>query len=140
MKSLEDREQTVKKLAEESVQAQKTSEELAVKQKETLDEARKLANKMIKDAENNAATLRATLTEEAKKEAEKIFKDGEKKLKEEQDKFYSGLRAELSSLVAAGIEKTVGKYVTKEINHKLVEEALDASVAQSKKSKNETHA
>lgn len=135
MKSLEDREKVIKKLSEDSSKATNLAEESALKQKEILDEARKEAGKIIKSAEASSETLRKSLTDEAKKESEKIIKEGERKIREEQDKFYAGLKEELAGLVATGIEKTIGKYVTKEINHKLTEEALSASVAESKHGK-----
>lgn len=135
MNALAEREKVIKKLSEDSSKAENLAEESALKQKEILDEARKQADKIIKSAEASSETLRRNLTDEAKKESEKIIKEGEKKIKEEQDRFYAGLKEELAGLVATGIEKTVGKYVTKEINHKLVEEALTASVAESKHGK-----
>lgn len=128
MNALAEREKVIKKLANDSSNAEKIAEESQTKQKEILDEARKEAQKIIKSTEAQVATLRQTLTDEAKKEAEKIIKDGERRVVEEQNKFNAGLRAELVSLVATGIEQTVGKYIDKDANKKLSDEALEASL------------
>ncbi len=128
LNALADREKVIKKLAEDSSSAEKMAQDANVKQKEVLDEARDSAKKIIKETEIQVEKLRITLTEEAKKEADKIIKDGERRVKEEQNKFNASLRAELVSLVAVGIEKTVGKYIDKSVNEKLSAEALEMSL------------
>ncbi len=122
--ALEEREATVKKISENNSSAENLLEEARTKQEEILRDARASTQKMMKQSEDAAEARAKTILDAARKDAEKIIADGAKKLDEEQKKFYSNLKAELAGLVSAGIESTVGKYITKDAEAKLKDEAL----------------
>lgn len=129
MKALEDREQVIKQIGENSQKTESLLEDAKEKQEIVLAEARKHADKIIKEAEVASKTLRENLLSEAKKDADKLIKEGTRKLQEDQDKFYANLKKELVELVSLGIEKTVGKYITADAQSKLKEEALSSALS-----------
>jgi F-type H+-transporting ATPase subunit b len=129
MKALNDREQVIKQIGENSQKTESLLQDAEEKQEAVLAEARKHADKIIKEAESASKTLRENLLSEAKKDAEKLMKEGARKLAEDQDKFYANLKKELVELISLGVEKTVGKYITPEAQSKLKEEALSSALS-----------
>ena len=133
MKALEDREQTIKKISEDSSKVDEVLREAEEKQNTILEEARKHGEKINKESETSASNLKKSILDEAKADAERIIKTGQKKLEEDQQKFYAGLKTELVGLVNAGIEQTVSKYIDKDAETKLKQEALSKALEASSK-------
>lgn len=132
MKAVDDRERTIKKISADSSKVDEVLKDAELKQEEILKEARTRGEKILKESEASAATLKKDILESAKKDAEKIISNGQKKLEEDQQKFYAGLKQELVGLVSAGIEQTVGKYIDKDAEMKLKEEALAKALTMKK--------
>ncbi len=73
LKTLKDRQKTIKKGIEDAEAAAKDREEAEVKKEEVLTEAAKEAEKIIEETKKTASELKEEILSSAKKEAEKII-------------------------------------------------------------------
>ena len=133
LKALDDREASAKKALENTSSIEEKLKEAEETSKKIIAEARTASQKMIKDTEKSAMSLKDKLSAEAKADAEKIMGSAEKKMEEERNKFYSSLKKELGEIVTLGIERTVGKYADASIQKKMSEDALKEAILISEK-------
>jgi len=73
LKTLKDRQKTIKKGLEDAEAAAKDREDALIKKEEVLSEAAKEANKIIEDTKKAAETLKEEILTSAKQDAEKII-------------------------------------------------------------------
>ena len=87
LKALDDREASAKKALENTSSIEEKLKEAEETSKKIIAEARTASQKMIKDTEKSAMSLKDKLSAEAKADAEKIMGSAEKKMEEERNKF-----------------------------------------------------
>jgi len=88
--------------------------------KRTKSEASLLLEKANKDAEKNKQELAA----KTKAEVEKLVAEGKKQLAAEKEKMVAAAKAEVGDLVVEATKKVLGSVLTKEVDKKVIEEAL----------------
>lgn len=123
LKVLDERAQMAKDAAEKSNSIESKLEEMKLREEEVLAKARQAGEKLVKDAESAAQSLKTKLSTEATASAEKIVADAKLAMAGENEKFQAELKKEIVGIVASAIEGTVGKYLDSDSKHKLAEEA-----------------
>ncbi len=98
--------------------------EIEASKEQILKEAREEGKKMLEASQKAAKESSDKLHAQANTEAEKLITETKKKLEEEREILYKDIKKEISTLVSVGIEKTIGKYVTPEVEAKIATEAL----------------
>lgn len=125
MKSVDQRQAEIKESERNAEKISQQLEEARIAQDSILKEARNKSETILKDAEKSAAALRKGIVEDAKTEAARVVAAGEKKLEEDKRKFFTSMKNDLAEIVALSVEKTVGRYVTPEMEAKLSKEAAE---------------
>lgn len=87
-------------------------------------EARAEGKKIIASSEASAKNLEAKLKADAEAQANKILSDSKRIIEEEREALYRDIKKDIASLVAVGIEKTIGKYVDSSTQAKMTEDAV----------------
>lgn len=105
-------------------QIEKRLQEVEASKEQILKDAREEGKKMIAESQKVAKETADKLHANASLEAEKLIAETKKKLIEEREILYKDIKKEISVLVSLGIEKTIGKYVTPEVEAKMTAEAL----------------
>lgn len=90
-----------------------------------LAEARKKADKILKDVKREAEVKRAELFAVAESDAKNLTTAARADMQAEKEKMIRDAKKELATLVVAATEKVLGGTVTKAIDSKLVEEAVE---------------
>ncbi|MBI2474750.1 MAG: F0F1 ATP synthase subunit B [Candidatus Taylorbacteria bacterium] len=108
------------------------SQELEAKLKEAdrakdeiMASARHESEKLIKQTEKSAIELKDRLTSEASGEADKIREEAKKQIAIDREKTMQELKHELGSLVALSLEKALGDVADKNMQSKMVEQAMN---------------
>jgi len=127
MKSIDEREAKIKKISDDGLSVDKILSDARDKQNEILRQAREESQKIIHEAEASAIVLKNNLIEEAKRDADRLIVSGRKELADEQIRFQESMKNELVDLVSSGVESTVGKYITKDVEAKIKSETLKTS-------------
>lgn len=91
-----------------------------------LTKAAKEAQEIIDEAAKNAQGLIAEAHSKAAAEADRVLVKSHEQLKLEKEKLQSEMRAELSGLVAAGLEKVTGKVLSKSDQKGLIDKSLES--------------
>jgi len=98
--------------------------EIAESKNAIIAEARTESKKLIAETEKSAKELGNKLKAEAEAEAHKILTEAKKKIEEEREILYKDIKKDIATLVAIGIEKTVGKYIDSSVQTKITEDAV----------------
>ncbi|MBP7831455.1 MAG: F0F1 ATP synthase subunit B [Candidatus Pacebacteria bacterium] len=124
-KNLDERKNTIEKGLSDA----KTNAELLVSAKndyeKMLAEARTEADKIMKGVKKDAEAKRAELLAAAEAEVATVTQSARKDMEAEKNKMLQDAKKELAGLVVSAAEKVLGGTVTKSIDAKLVEEAVE---------------
>lgn len=79
---------------------------------------------ILTQAQNDAEAQKQAMMKKAKEEVEKIVVKGREQLAAEKEKIVSDAKSAIADLVVDATEKVLGSALTKEVNKKVVEEAI----------------
>ena len=127
MKMLDERKKRIVEDLEKSKTLEIKLHEADAAKEELLISARREGEKLIKQSEKNAADIKNALVKEASLESEKIRQDANRQIESDREKTMQELKKELGSLVSLSVEKALGDVADKNVQEKLVEQALGKS-------------
>lgn len=121
LQALNEREQRIKDSLESAEKAIAKAERISEDNKKALKEAELKAQKIRKDAIEEAEMLRAERIEKAKKDASKLLEDARKTIEQEKKQAMSELRNEVAELAVKSASMIIEAELDQERNKKLVD-------------------
>ena len=121
MQALNDREQRIKDSLESAEKAIAKAERISEDNKKALKEAEVRAQKIRKEAIEEAEMLRAERIEKAKKDASKLLEDARKTIEQEKKQALSELREEVAELAVKSASMILEEELDEGKNKKLVD-------------------
>ena len=121
MQALNDREQRIKDSLESAEKAIAKAERISEDNKKALKEAEVRAQKIRKEAIEEAEMLRAERIEKAKKDASKLLEDARKTIEQEKKQALSELREEVAELAVKSASLILEEELDEGKNKKLVD-------------------
>lgn len=124
LQALNDREQRIKDSLESAEKAIAKAERISEDNKKALKEAEVKAQKIRKEAIEEAEMLRADRIEKAKKDASKLLEDARKTIEQEKKQALSELRNEVAELAVKSASMIIGEELDQDKNKKLVDKFI----------------
>jgi len=124
LKFLEQRRERIEKSLKEAQRIEEAMIAMEVSKENTLTEARKQGQALIKEAQGEAEKQRQETLDRVRAEAEKVVAEAREKFVAEQAEAMRELRRESARLVTQALVKVIGKMPAESIDKKLVEEAV----------------
>lgn len=121
MASLSEREERIKNSLESAEIALAKAERISEDNKKALKEAEVKAQKIRKEAIDEAEVLRADKIEKARKEASKIVEDARRTIEQEKKQALQDLREEVADLAVKSASMIIEEELDQKKNKKLVE-------------------
>lgn len=121
LQALNEREQRIKDSLESAEKAIAKAERISEDNKKALKEAEVKAQKIRKEAIEEAELLRAEKIEKAKKDASKLLEDARKTIEQEKKQALSELRNEVAELAVKSASMIIEAELDQEKNKKLVD-------------------
>lgn len=121
MHSLSEREERIKNSLESAEKALAKAERISEDNKKALKEAEIKAQKIRKEAIDEAELLRADKIEKARKEASRIVEDARQTIEQEKKQAMMDLRNEVANLAVKSASMIIGEELDQKKNKKLVE-------------------
>lgn len=123
-KKLEERSKMVAKSVDDAKRIETNLQMSEQQYQNKIDEAKVEANKLLAQAQEEAAGLGAKMKEKAEADVEQLIKQAKSKIAEEKEKMTAELREETGTLVIAAVEKIIGEKVDAKKDAKLIEDSL----------------
>jgi F-type H+-transporting ATPase subunit b len=124
LKTVDKRQEQIEAGARAALEAEKKAAEAQEQLKKVLAEARTEAKDIVTTAKDEATAMIADSEQKAKSRAEKIVKDAHDQLEKDVIAARKALHNDTLELVALATEKVVGKTVTKDVDKKIITEAV----------------
>ena len=80
--------------------------------------------KIVDRSADNIRILAAAMVEKAKSEIENLIAKGKQQIGSDKEKMLAEVKAEVADLVVAVTQKVLGEALTKDVDKKVVEEAI----------------
>lgn len=124
LKTLNSRTGKIEKGLKDAEVAGKKLDEIMLREKEVLAEAKKEAQSIIRIAEEQAKANAMSIVLEARNQNEKLIETAKKQIEQEKDKMISEVKSEIAGLVIAATEKIIGEKLDKVKDRELIEKAI----------------
>lgn len=124
LRSLEARQETIRKSLADAEKARQELERLNQESSQIIRQARVESESIIGASRADAERLRGELREKARAEADGILKNAERQIQLETARALQQIRHEAADLSVAIASKLIQRNLTKEDNEKLIEDAL----------------
>ncbi len=124
LQALNDREQRIKDSLESAEKAIAKAERISEDNKKALKEAEVKAQKIRKEAIEEAEMLRAERIGKAQKDASKLLEDARKTIEQEKKQALSELRNEVAELAVKSASMIIGEELDQDKNKKLVDKFI----------------
>lgn len=125
MKALNEREDRIKDSLESAEKALAKAEQISRENDKALKEAEIKAQKIRKEALEDAETLRSEKIEKAKQEAAKILEDARSTIEQEKQRALTELRNEVADLAIGAATKIIDAELDQTRNKKLVDSYIN---------------
>src|SRR6056297_2140982 len=124
LQALNDREQRIKDSLESAEKAIAKAERISEDNKKALKEAEVKAQKIRKEAIEEAEMLRAERIGKAQKDSSKLLEDARKTIEQEKKQALSELRNEVAELAVKSASMIIGEELDQDKNKKLVDKFI----------------
>ena len=124
MKAVDNRQEAIEAGAKAAAAAEEKAAEAEEQLQKLLKEARTEAKEIVATAKDEANAMIADSESKAKSRADKIVKDAHDQLEKDVIAARKALHNDTIELVAAATEKVVGKSVSKDVDKKIIAEAV----------------
>lgn len=124
MKALDERENRIKDSLESAEKAIAKAEQISKDNDKALKEAEIAAQKIRKEALDDAEVLRSEKIEKAKQDADKIISDAKAAIEQEKQRAMVELRKEVSDLAIEAASRIIDAELDKNKNKKLVDDFI----------------
>jgi len=123
--TLNDRTNRIEKGLRDAEEAKTKLEEMTIKEKEVLFEAKKEAQEIIKNAEAIAVKDAERILFEAKDQSDKMIAEAKAQLDQEKGKILAEVKAEIGDLVVLAAEKIIIEKIDANKDKELIEKSLN---------------
>ena len=123
-KMLDDRTQSIQKDIDDAERAKKEAEELKAQYESSVSEAKEEANRILREAHDEAETERANIIRRSHEEAENIISAAGESIENERKRVIRQAHAEIADLAIEAASKVIGENLDDEKNRRLVDEFL----------------
>ena len=124
LKVLNDRTIKIEKGLKDAEIAQKKMEEIVIKEKEVMTEARREAQKILTEAESRGKKSQDEMVAEAKVKIDKTVEEAKNKIESEKAKMIQEVKTEISGLVVSATEKILGEKIDAKKDSELINQAI----------------
>lgn len=124
LKTLNDRTRKIEKGLKDADEARRKMEEVTIKEKEVLIEAKKECQRIIKEAEVVAVKDAQRILFEAKDQSDKMVADAKKQIDQEKEKILREAKGQIAELVVMATEKIIREKVDSNKDKELIEQAI----------------
>src|SRR5436190_18090896 len=124
LKALDSRQETIRKSLDDALAAKQELERLQLESAQIIRQARVQADSIISESRADAGRLREEMRQKAKLEADGIVKNAERQIQLETTRAIQQIRHEAIDLSVMIASKIIQRYLSKEDNERLIEEAL----------------
>lgn len=128
IKMLDERADKIDRGIKDAEKAKENLEEVAVKEKKVLSEAKSEARRIIEAAENVAEKNKVEILETAKFEAKEILAKTERAIEEERKKLREEIKKETVQLVFMATEKVLKEKMNDDKDKEVIEDAVKRSL------------
>jgi len=125
LKTLNDRTKKIEKGLKDAETAQKKVEEIVVKEKEVINEAKKEAQKIILEAEARGKKSQDEMVAEAKIKIDRTLEEAKNKIESEKAKMIQDVKAEISNVVVMAAEKILGEKLDNKKDQEMINKVLE---------------
>lgn len=122
---MNDRTKTIEKSLKEAEEISKNLQFSEEEKNQIISEARKESQQIILESKVQAEKAKNDIITKAEAESAKVAEESKKMLAGEKEKMLAEVKAEISELIVLASEKVLGKSVNKEIDSKVVAEAVN---------------
>jgi len=124
LKVLNDRTSKIEKGLKDAETAQKKVEEIVIKEKEVISEAKKEAQKIILEAEARGKKSQDEMVAEAKVKIDKTVEEAKNKIESEKAEMIQDVKAEISNVVVMAAEKILNEKMDSKKDKEIIEKIL----------------
>jgi len=128
LKGLADREATIKGDLETARREREESGQLLRKYEATVAGVKKEAARIIQEAQETAAQVRADEVAQSKAEARQMLERAKTEITREEESARKRLREEVADLTAQATSKLLGRVITREDHERLIRDSLEETV------------
>lgn len=125
LKTLNSRTQKIEKGLKDSEEASRKLTEITEKEKFVLADAKKEAQEIIKNAEEQAKANAMSIVLESRNQGEKLVANAKKQIEDEKNKMMAEIKKEVAELVVAATGKVIGEKMDGEKDRELIENSLN---------------
>jgi len=125
LKVLNDRTKKIEKGLNDAENSQKKMEEILVKEKEVITEAKKEAQKILAEAESRGKKNQDEMVAEAKVKIDKTVEEAKNKIESEKTKMIQDVKAEISNVVVMAAEKILGEKLDNKKDQEMINKVLE---------------
>jgi F-type H+-transporting ATPase subunit b len=124
IKTLQEREEKIRKSLEEAEKARREAEALIAKNAEMMAQAERDAQELVRRAKEMADKLKLELTEQGKLEAAKMLVTAKKEIENEKNSALSQLKTEVADMVVQAAGKVIGAALDADKHKKIVDDFI----------------
>lgn len=124
LKALNNRTEKIAEGLKNAEDAKKKLQEMEIKEKEVLTEARKEAQMLIESAEETAKKNKEEFLNETKKKADEILASTQRQLEDEKKTMISEIKSEVADLVVSATGKIIDEKMDSEKDKELIERSI----------------
>lgn len=124
IKVMQDRTKTIEKSIADAKKIEDRLAKTEVEKRQIIDATKKEAAAIMEDTSKKAEANKKEMVDKAKSEIEKLIAKGKAQISSDKDKMIVEVKAEVADLVVAVTQKVLGEALTKDVDKKVVEEAI----------------
>ncbi|MCX6740224.1 MAG: F0F1 ATP synthase subunit B [Candidatus Parcubacteria bacterium] len=124
LKVMSERTKTIEKSLADAKKIEDRLVKTEAEKKQIIDATKKEAANILDETNKKAEANKKEMVEKAKDEIEKLIAKGKYQISSDKEKMLVEVKAELADLVVDATKKVLGESLTKEVDRKVVEEAV----------------
>jgi F-type H+-transporting ATPase subunit b len=124
LKIMAERTKTIEKSLADAKKIEERLAKTEAEKRQIIDATKKEAANILEETNKKAEAGKKEMVDKAKDEIEKLIAKGKQQIGSDKEKMLSEVKAELADLVIAATQKVLGEALTKDVDKKVVEEAI----------------
>jgi F-type H+-transporting ATPase subunit b len=124
IKIMTERTKTIEKSLADAKKIEDRLAKTEAEKRQIIDATKKEAANILEETNKKAESSKKEMVEKAKSEIESLISKGKQQISSEKEKMLADVKAELADLVVSATQKVLGEALTKEVDKKVVEEAI----------------
>ena len=124
VKVMSERTRTIEKSLADAKKIEERLAKTEAEKRQIIDATKKEAANILDETNKKAEVNKKEMVEKAKFEIESLIAKGKQQISSDKEKMLVEVKAELADLVVAATQKVLGEALTKDVDKKVVEEAI----------------